>query len=396
MILLTPLIRKIWRSSDVVVALSKGLRKTAIKTWGRAEEFNVIYNGVDHTFNPGSGSGGHFRWGTGDYAFFTNHAEHSGAEWPHYVESTDGGYTWSAPDFLPAISSIQFWWHEGECEIMNGLPFAAHNDIGEGGIFHLFHPDPDDPGTPGAWNWVVTNINSEFDGAHVYQGTTYTTTHIQYPSLSYEPNLDVILMSFKAAYEIAPPPAGWTDGNYLGGILSVDGGRTWYPTRPLSGPVLQAVGGPMEAAHRLATVPSVPGTTFVYSIWTDADDGVIGYQYFELGMVQTIDASIFGPGYDPGVAENDDVGTVSGVGLNIAPTIVKGTCQITFNIAKPSQVNLKVYDATGRLVNTAFNGYLNEGEHTVKMNTSQLANGVYIVSVESSSGIDVGKVIINR
>jgi hypothetical protein len=338
---------------------------------------------------------GHFRFGSGDYVFFTYHDTYlASPQYPHYVESTDGGFTWSAPAQLPALSSTNFWWTEIDCEIINDLPFSIHNDLD--GMLQIFFPDPDDPGSIGAWNWTAVNVDVVGGGVFAFQGTTYTVTPVQYNSVTYEPDLDVILYTYKCGFEIAPPPAGWTDGSYLGGLLSVDGGRNWYPTRPLSGPLFQAAGGGVESAHRLATYPSIPGTTYVYTTWEDAGDGVIGNQYFELGVVQTIDATIFGPGYDPGVAENDDVGAVSGIGLNIVPTIVKETCQITFNIAKPSQVNLKVYDATGRLVNTAFNGYLNEGEHTVKMNTSQLANGVYIVSVESSSGIDVGKVIINH
>jgi hypothetical protein len=341
-------------------------------------------------YNEGSGCGGHFRWGSGGYAFFTYHAEHNSAEWPHYVESTDGGYNWSAPVALPAISSTQFWWHEGECEVIDDLPFAAHNDISEGGVFHLFHPDPDDPGSPGSWNWVVTNVGAAFDGPHAYQGTTCTCTHIQYPSLSYEPDLDVILMSFKAGYEIAPPPAGWTDGNYLGGILSTDGGRNWYPTRPLSGPLLQATGGPVEAAHRLATVDD---TTFVYSTWTDADDGIVGNQYFELGVVQTIDATIFGPGY--GVEEYTESDVV-GSKFTVLPSVSSGVCRALFSLSIPGVVTLTIYDAVGRTVTTPFNKQCERGDYVVDLKTSDLPNGVYLVSLESPAGRDVGKFIIQR
>jgi hypothetical protein len=251
---------------------------------------------------------GHLRFGSGDYVFFTyQDTSGSAPQYPYYVESTDGGFTWSAPATLPALSSIQFWWTEIDCEVINGCPYVIQNDIDASGLDQLFYPDPDDPGSPGAWNWTAVNVDGVGGGVFSYQGTTWTLTPIQYPSVAYEPDLDVILYTYKCGFEIAPPPAGWTDGNYLGGLLSIDGGRNWYPTRPLSGPLLQAAGGGVESAHRLATYPSIPGTTYVYTTWEDADDGVIGNQYFELGLVQTIDASIFGPGYDPGVAEHDDV-----------------------------------------------------------------------------------------
>jgi hypothetical protein len=289
------------------------------------------------------------------------------------------------------------------------MPFAAHNDIGASGspFFNLFYPDPDSPGSPGSWNWITANVSTIFDGAHVYQGTTYTTTHIQYPSVSFgtvatdaDP-IELILVSFKAGYEIAPPPAGWTDGNYLGGVLSIDGGRNWYVTRPLSGPLLQAVGGPVEVAHDLVTkywAAEPTDTTYTYAVWTDADDGVVGNQYFELAVLQTIDATIFSPGYhdwDPGVVENND-DVVQDTRLTILPSVTSVDCRIVFNISSPGEVLCKVYDATGRLVNTAFNGYLDKGDHFINLSTSNLANGVYIVAVESPSGLDVGKVIVNR
>jgi hypothetical protein len=352
---------------------------------------------------------GHFRWGSNDYVFFTYHDTLGSApQYPHYVESTDGGFNWSAPATLPAISQVQFWWHELTCEVINDLPFAVHNDLDAAGILQSFFPDPDDPGSIGSWNWTTLNVSGLFDGAHAYQGTTWTLTHIQYPSICYgtvatdSDPLELILITFKAGYAIAPPPAGWTDGNYLGGLLSVDGGRNWHPTRPLSGPLLQAVGGPVESAHDLITLywadADTTDTTYVYSTWTDADDGIQGSQYFELGIVWAIEDSIFGPGYhgwDPGVAEyNDDL--IHDAGLTILPSVTNVDCRVSFNVSLPGEVSLKVYDATGRLIEKAFTGYLDTGEHTVSLNTSTLANGVYLVAIESPSGTEVGKVVIQR
>jgi hypothetical protein len=208
--------------------------------------------------NPSCNVGaGHFRWGTGDYAFFTYHDTYMDAnQYPHYVETTDGGYTWSKPAVLPAITSAQFWWHELDCEVVNSRPFAVHNDIGESGIMQLFYPDPMDPGSPGNWNWTVLDVTAVGSGDFSHAGTTWTISVIQYPSISsyciY--SYEVIVVSYKANFEINPPPAGWTDGNYLGGILSFDGGDSWEPCRPMSGPLFQAVGGPVEVAHRLLPV----------------------------------------------------------------------------------------------------------------------------------------------
>jgi hypothetical protein len=333
---------------------------------------------------------GHFRFGSGGYIFFTYQDSYMSApQYPHYVESTDGGFTWSAPAQLPALSSTQFWWTELDCEVINDRPYAYHGDLE--GLLQIFYPDPDDPGSIGAWNWVAANVSALGSGAFVYQGTTWTLTPIQYPSIAYEPDLDVIIYTYKCGYEIAPPPAGWTDGNYIGGIVSVDGGRNWYPTRPLSGPVLQAVGGGTETAHRLVTVND---TTYSYSTWEDAGDGVVGNQYFELGIVMAVQDTIFGPGY--GIAEHDDEDVISDNMLDIFPTVVSNNCHIACNIVIPGHVHIKTYDATGRLVTTVFSGYLDTGSHTIDMNTSRLANGVYLVSFESATGTEVGKIIIHH
>jgi hypothetical protein len=59
-------------------------------------------------------------------------------------------------------------------------------------------------------------------------------------------------------------------------------------------------------------------------------------------------------------------------------------------------VCLKVYDALGRLVETAFNGHLDAGKQYLNLSTAQLPNGVYIVSVEHNGTVETGKLISVR
>jgi hypothetical protein len=337
-----------------------------------------------------SGTAGHFRWGSDDYAFFTYQDDYSGDEYPYYVESTDGGFTWSNPATLPAITSENFLWNEFDCEVINNKPFAVHNDLDYAGVMQLFYPDPDTPGSPGAWNWTVLDVDAVGSGAFAYQGTTWTTSIIQYPSIAYDSNYEIILITYKASYEVTPPPAGWTDGNYLGGIVSIDHGRTWYPTRPLSGPLLQAVGGPIETAHRLVTIDD---TTYCYSTWTDADDGTIGFQYFELGAVLPIDLD----GWNVGVAENNrGISSTPGVNLAVFPSVVNHSCCISFSISQPGHSSIKLFDASGRLTKVVYNGYLQSGYHNYDITTSDLPNGMYMVVLKSNSDQDVAKLIKMR
>ena len=332
-----------------------------------------------------SGDSGHFRWGTNDYAFFTYHDDYMSDEYPYYVETTDGGATWSSPATLPAITSGNFWWSEFDCEVINNHPFAVHNDLDS--VMQLFYPDPDNPGNPGSWNWTELDVDAVGGGAFTYQDTTWTTTIVQFPSIAYDPDLDVILVTYKANYEISPPPPGWTDGNYLGGIVSADRGRTWYPTRPISGPLLQVAGGPTETAHRLVTIND---TTYCYTTWTDADYGIMGNQYFELGTVLPIDLDY----WNSGVEENDrDTNGSPLVNLTVFPTVATNACIVSFNMQKQGKGSLKLFDATGRLVKTIFTGHLNSGRHNFDITTSGLPNGVYLLVLESEITRATAKVI---
>jgi hypothetical protein len=344
-------------------------------------------------------SAGHMRWGKDGYAFFTYHDTHNAVEFPFFVETTDYGETWSDPDSLPAITWVYHWWHEFDCEVCQvmgeNFPVTLHNDLEEApAVMQAFFPDVNNPGGPGAWNWEVINIDA-LGASASYAGTTFTMVPIQYPTVSfYEIGpYGLILLSYKCGFTIAPPPAGWTDGNYLGGLASIDGGQTWRPCRPMSGPLLQAAGGVIEAAHQLVVLPERQDEYWVVSTWTDADDMVIGNQYFEIGQVLPIDLD----GWVPGVGEYDNGNAVYGLGLTIAPTIARDRdCQISFNITTPGQVCLKVYDALGRLVETAFNGHLDAGKQYLNLSTAQLPNGVYIVSVEHNGTVETGKLISVR
>jgi len=328
-----------------------------------------------------SGNAGHFRWGTGNYTFLTYLDSI-----PYYIETTDGGYTWSYPATLPAITSNNFSWIGLDCEVINNLPFSAHDDVDMAGVMQLFYPNPDNPGSPGNWNWTALNVDSIGTGSCVYHDTTWTTSIIQYPSVSYDQSCNVILLTYKCDYSINPAPTGWTDGIYLGGILSTDGGRTWYPTRPLSGLFGQMCSA-TETAHRLATIND---TTYAYMTWTDAGDGAPGNQYFELGTVMAIQDTIFGPGY--GIKENENR-AVSVTKLTVSPTLVSNACCVSLNIPQSGITSIKLFDAAGRLAKTVSDGHLNRGQHYFDLNTSQLPNGIYLLVLNSAVTQETAKFI---
>ncbi|MCH8567665.1 MAG: T9SS type A sorting domain-containing protein [Balneolales bacterium] len=57
--------------------------------------------------------------------------------------------------------------------------------------------------------------------------------------------------------------------------------------------------------------------------------------------------------------------------------------QISYELDEPSNVRLRVYDVTGRLVSTLVNEWQSPGTYTVPFNASSLASGVYVYRLEA-------------
>jgi hypothetical protein len=189
------------------------------------------------------GCSGHIRFGTGGYVLFTyQDARALGAFdviYPHYVESTDGGYTWCTPTALPDVPLInvenaQFWWHELDCEVIDNELWIVQNDINQvfpdSGGFWLFRGT----GTPGNWSWDITDIN-DYEIDIVIEDWSYYFSPVQYPSVSFDPENGLVVVTFMAHWEIIQLPydttcAGW----HIGGIYSSDYGCTWTVAAPLS------------------------------------------------------------------------------------------------------------------------------------------------------------------
>lgn len=68
---------------------------------------------------------------------------------------------------------------------------------------------------------------------------------------------------------------------------------------------------------------------------------------------------------------------------------------ISFTLSNPSRVMLKVFDASGRLINTLINDNLEAGNHTVNWNIIDVPKGVYFVTLLEKRGNHVQKVVIN-
>jgi hypothetical protein len=83
--------------------------------------------------------------------------------------------------------------------------------------------------------------------------------------------------------------------------------------------------------------------------------------------------------------DRPDVGlpTVTSLAQNY-PNPFNATTNISFNLAEAGNVNLSVYDITGRLVTTLVSGQMDAGEHVVAWNASDVSSGVYFLRLATA------------
>ncbi|TET61450.1 MAG: T9SS type A sorting domain-containing protein, partial [Candidatus Stahlbacteria bacterium] len=202
------------------------------------------------------------------------------------------------------------------------------------------------------------------------------------PSISYDDVSGMVLVSYKANYYVGNHSTWSThNGAHVGGIYSMNNGAWWGIFPPLSTPnngeIPWGDWSATEVAHRLA---NVNGVVYSYGIWVNATEKNL---YFEVSDLIW------------GIEESSNKG-VSRVNLQISPSIIRDFCYAEFVLQNSCNVLLKIHDATGRLIETVFNGYLKKSTHTININTSKLANGIYFVSLETKAGTQTTKFIIAR
>ncbi len=79
--------------------------------------------------------------------------------------------------------------------------------------------------------------------------------------------------------------------------------------------------------------------------------------------------------------------------LSITPNPSFGSVAVNVNLlSSESYVNLRMYDLAGKLIRTVFEGEMQQGIHSFKMN--DLTSGVYFVRLESDCANDLRKLVI--
>jgi hypothetical protein len=79
--------------------------------------------------------------------------------------------------------------------------------------------------------------------------------------------------------------------------------------------------------------------------------------------------------------------------LSITPNPSFGSVTVNVNLLSSEPcVNLRIYDLAGKLIRTAFEGELQQGSHSFRLN--DLTSGVYFIMLESDCSTDLRKIVI--
>ncbi|RKY97873.1 MAG: hypothetical protein DRQ10_08075 [Candidatus Hydrothermota bacterium] len=81
--------------------------------------------------------------------------------------------------------------------------------------------------------------------------------------------------------------------------------------------------------------------------------------------------------------------------VSLAPTIVRGSAELRLAVPRNGFVDVRIYDATGRLVSVPFSGKLDAGVHSLRI-ADGLLNGVYFVRVKGAGLNSVKRMVVVR
>ncbi|HYV92676.1 MAG TPA: T9SS type A sorting domain-containing protein [Chitinophagales bacterium] len=81
------------------------------------------------------------------------------------------------------------------------------------------------------------------------------------------------------------------------------------------------------------------------------------------------------------------------ISFQIYPNPAEEHATIQFTLPQSSHVYIKVYDVSGKEIVTMLDDDVEQGEHSLQLNTSDFAKGVYVVKMICASGIENQKLI---
>lgn len=281
---------------------------------------------------------------------------------PFFLESIDGGQTWSSPLNLWEASgwtpydSAGGWWYVYNFILDNeDRPHIAWRfGIGEHEYGDCWYLSPQE-GTPGNWsNWEMTLMAGEGDG----------TPRYTQPWISYDPEGDVLIYLFKGYF-----PSGNDTYPDVAILASLNGGKTWmdegvWGSDPLEEEVCEL---PSRLSHQ-------GNQTTLHSVFTAGD--------------YLLHA---GP-YTIGVGEANPS---QGKGLLLRfPNVVRDNLPLSLYLPFATHLEISLFSPSGRKVLSIYRGTLRRGFSSLNQSLRRLPSGVFILRLKTQGQNLEKKVLI--
>jgi hypothetical protein len=115
-------------------------------------------------------------------------------------------------------------------------------------------------------------------------------------------------------------------------------------------------------------------------------------------MIDNLSLSNTSIGNELGTARYNGIKTISNQNFHSTffPNPTNGSSEINFSLISTSNINVKIYDVTGRCVKTIFDEKMNSGDQKIKLNVEELMNGVYFYTITGDVFFETKKFIISK
>lgn len=109
--------------------------------------------------------------------------------------------------------------------------------------------------------------------------------------------------------------------------------------------------------------------------------------YFEKGLVTSFLTLAINESNDKSILHKH---------LHIAPCISRDRASIDFSLSQATRVEIKLYEINGRLIENIHEGYFSGGDYSLDLQTHDLSDGIYFVSLHTEYGVLTQKIVLMR
>ncbi|MEM7035434.1 MAG: T9SS type A sorting domain-containing protein [Bacteroidota bacterium] len=276
------------------------------------------------------------------------------------VHTKDGGATWDIAYISPVLTFRTNDFGTATTVSMDNQPQIARNEVGN----RIFY----------SWADSDTAI---FTGNMTGVGFGEST--------NLAPNLRIASMK-TTTYEQSYPQL-ISDGDLLWE------GRILFPTMA---PVVLQDGGDYKLPIVTAEMPALDPLATT-NFWYFGNDAVISDNYCDPSSM-SLGWNVFGfSGSAPPCAVNIDEGVESGVVLGQSyPNPTAGEAVIPFELPAVMNVKLSVVNVYGQEVAVVTEGELSAGAHVSRVDTKELATGVYFYRLETDNNVVTKRMVVTK